>query len=613
MSEPVTESPNFKYEAVRLETFQSWPANAKVEAWKMARAGLLYTGQEEEVKCLWCGVVLADWQFGDQVMARHRATSPDCPFVKNISDNIPCVPGTVENSEVTVRIPEDTDDVRPEPELVSPRLLSSVRPQLGSFELDGPDEEAGLHSGPVETDYRSEAARLASFSNWSVPFIQPADLARAGFYSLNNLDSCRCAFCNNCVGDWVMGDDPMTEHRHHFPLCPFVLGQDVGNIPLGAVAGHQEPAPGQDVTGLNPRQVPQPSTLNPRQVLPNSGPEKGHYGADSEAMGILPHSGPLHPQYATLEARLRTFREWPPALRQQPRDLAEAGFYYIGLSDQVKCFYCDGGLRNWQSEDEPWKEHARWFEKCVFVRLVKGDEYIKDCVTERPPEKAGLPVQGPRVVTEEDIRKAMSQAIVKQVLSMGIDHSRVKMAIKKNLENSGNPFDTPESLISAAFSVQRSQETRSQRENLQRVGAVLSTLGELRSNDVVTEQWEIGQDNMEIRDDDMEEIELEQPRNTSNDTISLNQPKSPLQPKPQPQPVPPDDLSVSSEAASSDLMTENTRLKEQRTCKICMDEEVGVVFLPCGHLCSCVNCAPSLKDCPVCRRPIQGTVRTFLS
>merc|ERR1719422_2856666 len=69
----ITESPNYKYERVRLETFQSWPANAKVEAWKMARAGLLYTGQGEEVRCLWCGVVLADWQFGDQVMARHRA------------------------------------------------------------------------------------------------------------------------------------------------------------------------------------------------------------------------------------------------------------------------------------------------------------------------------------------------------------------------------------------------------------------------------------------------------------------------------------------------------------------------------------------------------------
>ena len=191
MSEPLTESPNFKYEAVRLESFQSWPANAKVEAWKMARAGLLYTGQDEEVKCEWCGVVMGDWQFGDQVMARHRATSPDCPFVKNISDNIPCVPATGESSEVSVSIPEDTDDVGPE--LPSPSLLSSLRPQLVSFDLAGHEEDAAHTSpeGPVEADYRSEAARLASFTNWTVPYIQPADLARAGFFSLNNLDSCR--------------------------------------------------------------------------------------------------------------------------------------------------------------------------------------------------------------------------------------------------------------------------------------------------------------------------------------------------------------------------------------------------------------------------------------
>jgi hypothetical protein len=47
-------------------------------------------------------------------------------------------------------------------------------------------------------------------------------------------------------------------------------------------------------------------------------------------MGVIKHSGPAHPKYATLEGRLRTFREWPPALKQQPREFAEAGFYYIG-------------------------------------------------------------------------------------------------------------------------------------------------------------------------------------------------------------------------------------------------------------------------------------------
>jgi Inhibitor of Apoptosis domain. len=46
--------------------------------------------------------------------------------------------------------------------------------------------------------------------------------------------------------------------------------------------------------------------------------------------GIIHHSGPTNSKFSTLEARLRTFREWPPALRQKPKDMAEAGFFYIG-------------------------------------------------------------------------------------------------------------------------------------------------------------------------------------------------------------------------------------------------------------------------------------------
>jgi len=448
---------------------------------------------------------------------------------------------------------------------------------------------------------------------------RPADLARAGFYSLNHLDSCRCAFCDNCVGDWVEGDDPMTEHSTLFPMCPFVLGYQVGNIPLGDEDQVSE-SPGHDEAGLRP-----PDWGQDHHREPNSGAEK--LLASSESLGVLKHSGPLHPQYATLEARLRTFREWPPALKQQPKDLADAGFYYIGLSDQVKCFYCDGGLRNWQSEDEPWQEHARWFEKCVFVRLVKGDDYIKQCVEERPPEKANLNLQsGPRTVTEEEIRRAMSQAIVKQVLSMGIDHSRVKMAIKKRLENSGNPFDTTEALISAAFSVQRSQERRTLNENMNPSGAVLGRWGEMsnNNNDEVTERWQIGQESViSSNDEEMSEEPAQ------NNTISLSRTNSssssppaavPSEPAPVEQSAPATatvnnvaGASDNKESKDLDLESENARLKEQRTCKICMDGEVGVVFLPCGHLCCCVNCAPALKDCPVCRRKIQGTVRTFLS
>ena len=53
-------------------------------------------------------------------------------------------------------------------------------------------------------------------------------------------------------------------------------------------------------------------------------------------------------------------------------------------------------------------------------------------------------------------------------------------------------------------------------------------------------------------------------------------------------------------------------MKEARTCKICMDNEVEVVLLPCGHSVSCVNCADKLKNCPVCRKFIKRIVGTFL-
>ena len=49
----------------------------------------------------------------------------------------------------------------------------------------------------------------------------------------------RCAFCDGVIHSWEGVHDPISEHRHHFPFCPFVLGQNVGNIPLGEETGPQ--------------------------------------------------------------------------------------------------------------------------------------------------------------------------------------------------------------------------------------------------------------------------------------------------------------------------------------------------------------------------------------
>ncbi|MEJ1279240.1 baculoviral IAP repeat-containing 7 (livin) [Cricetulus griseus] len=63
---------------------------------------------------------------------------------------------------------------------------------------------------------------------------------------------------------------------------------------------------------------------------------------------------------------------------------------------------------------------------------------------------------------------------------------------------------------------------------------------------------------------------------------------------------------------AGDVQAQLRQLQEERTCKVCLDRAVSVVFVPCGHL-VCTECAPNLQVCPICREPISSCVRTFLS
>ena len=48
-----------------------------------------------------------------------------------------------------------------------------------------------------------------------------------------------------------------------------------------------------------------------------------------------------------------------------------------GYSDCCRCFYCGGGLKNWEPDDDPWVEHARWFKDCPYLLTSKGKGFIE--------------------------------------------------------------------------------------------------------------------------------------------------------------------------------------------------------------------------------------------
>jgi hypothetical protein len=56
--------------------------------------------------------------------------------------------------------------------------------------------------------------------------------------------------------------------------------------------------------------------------------------------------------------------------------------------------------------------------------------------------------------------------------------------------------------------------------------------------------------------------------------------------------------------------TQNAKSSE---CCVCMDAEANIVFIPCGHLCSCQECSKEISFCPICRTGITMTQITYKS
>jgi hypothetical protein len=50
---------------------------------------------------------------------------------------------------------------------------------------------------------------------------------------------------------------------------------------------------------------------------------------------------------------------------------------------------------------------------------------------------------------------------------------------------------------------------------------------------------------------------------------------------------------------------------EASKCKVCMERPVQTCLKPCGHSLMCLQCAETVKQCPICRRPIEEAIRWF--
>lgn len=166
---------------------------------------------------------------------------------------------------------------------------------------------------------RNESNRLGTFVGWPVAHISPSEMASNGFYYLGRNDEARCFSCKIEIMNWREEETPASMHLRYAPQCRL------------------------------------------------------HRGYDECGTG---DTTPAHPEFATERARLASFTGWSPSMAQRPEQMANAGFFYTGRGDCVKCFFCDGECRSWETHDDPWEQHALHFGRCEFVKTVKGAGFV---------------------------------------------------------------------------------------------------------------------------------------------------------------------------------------------------------------------------------------------
>ncbi|XP_074964651.1 baculoviral IAP repeat-containing protein 7 [Phalacrocorax aristotelis] len=328
-----------------------------------------------------------------------------------------------------------------------------------------------------DSSMRNEERRLRTFWQWpDTSSVSAQDLVKAGFFFVGPSDEVQCFCCGGVLKDWEPGDSPLAEHQKFFPSCGFICGEDVGNEEMLPLQETFDDVDGQFLSLLQ--------------------------GIDTEE--AAPPNEPVYPDMVTEEMRLSTFQTWPQYTDMRPLQLARAGFFYTGRDDIVRCFYCDGGMRNWSFGDDPWREHARWYPGCEFLLQSRGREFVSS------------------------VQDSFSSTLVSPTDSWD--------QIETDSQDQIEP-DSPPSQDAA----QGETETSSSREEMQSV------------------------------------------QQKESDGSQMN--------------------------AEEQLR----RLQEERMCKVCMDRDVSVVFVPCGHLVACRQCARNLRLCPICRAVIRGSVRTFMS
>uniref|UniRef100_A0A9I3VTV8 RING-type domain-containing protein n=1 Tax=Biomphalaria glabrata TaxID=6526 RepID=A0A9I3VTV8_BIOGL len=548
---------DFWNEKYRLRTFIKYPKSAAKSAIYLSNAGFIYTGTGQDgdtrVTCVFCGVTIKSCNLLCDLEQFHKSLSPECPMVSGSSSaNI--------SFNSSVRSDSNFDVLLQEAERLGSLLQTDYQPsaleEMGaanSFKHCKNSCEKSSHKSDTPTlhhQYYQEISSLQSERNSAVNAIHdlPENLTSFLMSQRNENtttpDNISLTVSSQREATAVLSLQPDHMQTNGSQTQSIESNRSSNSLHSlsNSVTSSTTPETRSSTTSLNSNtNIPASTTSNEHSPAKPSSQRNPTYSE----LGIITDR-PKRVEYALTSERLKSFSSWPRGHFLEPTDLVNAGFYYSGNGDCARCFYCGGGLKNWEDEDDVLVEHARWFSKCAYIRSKMGQAFV---------DAVKVVNESHDVITFKMVTDQMGGQACSGQLDPRDNPLIRDPAVKTMVDLGYKEFDALEIA-----------QLLKDREMTLTADLLIETL---------TQEGKVAQTNFSNFDqettfeEDLEKVRL--------------------------------------------IKETNLHLRQQTVCKMCLDNEVSVVFLPCGHLVSCSECSSAVSKCPMCRADVKGIVRAFLS
>lgn len=328
--------------------------------------------------------------------------------------------------------------------------------------------------------------------------------------------------------------------------------------------------------------------------------------------------------------RLKSFKNWN-LVHIDKRLLAQIGFYHIGPTDLVKCYFCGVEIGMWQPEDNPMEEHLRWSPNCPLL--------LERETTNKPVNEEALKRILPTIKYEICTKQEKNSESYPEISFNNANISNIRDLLYQPSNEMGIDVTSLSDVNGIAHQIHEHSEfaieslrmvsfedwpkTMKQKPaDLAEAGlyytgrgdrvACFSCGGGLKDweeDDVPWEQhamWYSKCDYLILMKGEkfIDEILA---RKNSPLSLFINTPNFSTK------------LNTSEETKEKNIHGENdsSEVEDQeignKICKICYDAEYNTVFFPCGHIIACAKCASSVTTCPCCNNIFTKVKRVYFS